>query len=129
MKKLSLKTMWLIIGIVYIGIIFYLSLRYEKPSKPVFEHFDKILHYNAYLFLMGYFTLLFEKKNHFKLLVGFTSMGICIEFLQLATGYRSFELLDIVANTSGVICGGIISRNYFPNLISKLDSLLYVDNA
>jgi VanZ family protein len=129
MKKLSLKAMWIIIGICYIGAIFYFSLRQEKPSEPVFPHFDKVLHFNAYLFLMGYFSLLYEKKNHFKLLISFIVMGICIEFLQLASGYRSFELLDIFANTSGLICGGIISRSYFPNLITKLDRLLYVDNA
>ncbi|WP_241558882.1 VanZ family protein [Halobacteriovorax sp. HLS] len=129
MKKLNLKILWLGLGITYIIAMFYFSLRYEKPGKPPFEHFDKILHFNAYLLLMGYFSLTHEKKNHFKLLITFVLMGISIEFLQLASGYRSFELLDVVANTAGLICGGIISRTYFPNLITKLDSLLYVDNT
>ncbi len=121
--------MWLVFGLIYIGFIFYFSLRYEKPSKPVFEHFDKILHFNAYLCLMGYFALIYEKANHFKVMCSFIVMGICIEFLQMASGYRSFELLDMVANTSGLICGGIVSRTYFPNLIAKIDSFLYADNA
>lgn len=129
MKKLNLKSMWLVFGVIYIGAIFYYSLRYEKPSTPIFEHFDKILHFNAYLCLMGYFSLIYLKKNHLKVLCTFIVMGVCIELLQIATGYRSFEFLDIIANTSGLICGGVISRNYFPNLISRVDSFLYVDNA
>jgi VanZ family protein len=129
MKKLNFKGLWLFLGLLYISSIFYFSLRYEKPSQPPFPHFDKILHFNAYLFLMGYFTQIYEKKNHFKVLIMFLLMGISIEFLQLASGYRSFEFLDIIANTFGIICGGIITRTYIPGLISKLDSLIYVDNA
>ena len=78
---------------------------------------------------MGYFTQVYKKKNHFKLLIMFTLMGVSIEFLQLASGYRTFEFLDMLANTSGIICGGVITRTYIPELITKLDSLLYVDNA
>lgn len=129
MKKLNFKGLWLIVGLIYISAIFYFSLRFVEYSKPKYEHFDKVLHFNAYLFLMGYFTQIFERKNHFKLLMMFLLMGVSIEFLQLATGYRSFEFLDMIANTAGIICGGIITRTYFPELISKIDSLLYVDNA
>ena len=36
---------------------------------------------------------------------GFVAMGIAIEFLQRMTGYRSFEVLDMVADAIGVALG------------------------
>jgi glycopeptide antibiotics resistance protein len=32
-------------------------------------------------------------------------MGIAIEFLQRMTGYRTFDVLDMVANAVGVLLG------------------------
>jgi glycopeptide antibiotics resistance protein len=37
--------------------------------------------------------------------IGFTAMGISLEFLQRMTGYRHFDPLDMVANTIGVALG------------------------
>jgi glycopeptide antibiotics resistance protein len=36
---------------------------------------------------------------------GFIAMGIAIEFLQGMTGYRHFDVLDMVANGLGVLLG------------------------
>jgi VanZ family protein len=37
--------------------------------------------------------------------LGFVAMGILIEFLQRMTGYRDFEVLDMVADAIGVLLG------------------------
>jgi glycopeptide antibiotics resistance protein len=36
---------------------------------------------------------------------GFIAMGISLEFVQRALGYRSFEVLDMLANSAGVLLG------------------------
>ena len=37
--------------------------------------------------------------------LGFVAMGIALEFMQGNLGYRTFELLDMAANTAGVMLG------------------------
>ncbi len=44
-------------------------------------------------------------------------MGIIIEYLQRATGYRSFEYIDMVANTIGVLAGYLFSKFIYDDLI------------
>ena len=36
---------------------------------------------------------------------GFIALGVGMEFLQDMTGYRTFEVLDMAANTIGVFLG------------------------
>jgi len=38
---------------------------------------------------------------------GFILMGIALEFLQGMTGYRTFDVFDMIANTIGVALGWI----------------------
>ncbi len=74
---------------------------------------DKIRHLAAYAFL----TLLacqagLSWTNRY-LLSGITfGISVLIEFLQPLTG-RDFELLDMLANFSGVLLGIILTRLYF----------------
>ena len=44
-----------------------------------------------------------------RLAVTLIAMGITIEYLQRATGYRTFEYADMLANTAGVTLGLILS--------------------
>ena len=43
-------------------------------------------------------------------MTGFVGMGIALEFVQGALGYRSFELADMAANTLGVAAGWIAAQ-------------------
>jgi hypothetical protein len=40
---------------------------------------------------------------------GLITFGIVIEFLQLLTGYRSFEVLDMAADAAGVSLGLLLA--------------------
>lgn len=95
---------------VTLGIL-YLSLMQTShlPSLPI-QHLDKFFHFLAYTSLaicwFAYFVIFkkIERNLHFNtiaiLLVFF---GIIVEILQKnLTDYRTFDWLDILANTSGV---------------------------
>ncbi|PIK13998.1 VanZ family protein [Halobacteriovorax sp. JY17] len=129
MKELKLQKIWLFIGLSYIAGIFYLCLRRSAPSTPPFEHFDKILHFSAYFFLMSYFTLILKKSSYKKVFILFVIMGILIEFLQLMTGYRSFELLDILANTTGLIVGLFTFGKYLSNILVHIENILKLKDS
>jgi len=71
-------------------------------SRIDFDYWDKVQHAIAYAFL----TILGLKafSNHAKgVLAGLCIMGAVIEIIQEATGWRSGEGLDLVANFTGIV--------------------------
>ena len=82
--------------------IVWLSLT-PAPPKIDLEHGDKLGHLAAYGSLMLWFALLYRRRIYYAL--GFAAMGVGLEYVQGWTGYRSFEVADMVANTLGVLCG------------------------
>ena len=99
--NLKFKNLWLFIGIIQIGLTFYLCLRPTPQVIPRIEHLDKLFHFSAYLLLAGYqFNLLGIHKAKF-ILIYLMMQGMIIEILQFFTGYRSFEWLDMMANGAG----------------------------
>lgn len=53
---------------------------------------------------MFVFCLIYDQwRTRLAYAAGFVAMGIAMEFLQGMTGYRTFELLDMLANTIGVL--------------------------
>ncbi len=95
-----------LIGLIYITAIFYFSLRQSNSGPIPFQHFDKIIHFFAYATLGLYYQSII--KNNFITIIIFIVMGISIEILQFFSGYRYFEILDIMANSLGVITGTFI---------------------
>jgi VanZ family protein len=85
--------------------IVWLSLTPSLPQVDV-AHSDKLGHFGSYALLMFWFARLYVSRwarlGH---AVAFTSMGIGLEFLQGQLGYRSFEIVDMVANATGVLLG------------------------
>jgi len=96
-------------GWLYAAAIVFLSLT-PKPPDPGFEYGDKLGHLAAYALLMAWFCWLYRYR-YTRLAYGLAwiGMGIALEFAQAATGYRSFELADMAANSLGVLLGWGIS--------------------
>ena len=67
---------------------------------------DKFGHLGSYGFLMLWFCVLYRgKRVRAFYALGFIALGIALEFMQGNLGYRQFELLDMAANTAGVMAG------------------------
>jgi VanZ family protein len=85
--------------------VVWLSLT-PSPPKVDFEQSDKVGHFLAYGGLMFWFSqLYFERKVRLAYAAGFAAMGVALEFIQGWTGYRSFELYDMLADGVGVALG------------------------
>ena len=77
-----------------------------QPPQVDLEQGDKLGHFAAYGLLMFLFCMAYvSRKQRAMYAAGFILMGIALEFLQGMTGYRTFEVLDMVANTIGVALG------------------------
>lgn len=121
MKEFYFGKIWCILGFIYVAIVFYFSLVPFPEKVPVIPHLDKMLHFLIYAFLGGWFQQLFIKKFGIKILVSLFFMGVLIEILQGFSGYRSFEFMDIVANSVGVLVGIKFVIRFFPDVLIKID--------
>ena len=96
---------WLAGGWLVCAAIVWLSLMPSPPSVA-FEYSDKLGHFVAYGALMYWFCQLYASRTaRLGYAIGFAAMGIALEFIQGALGYRSFEVADMGANALGVLLG------------------------
>ena len=69
-----------------------------------FEQSDKVAHVLAYMILTLWFTNLYSQRfSQFQLGVAFLMMGVCLEFLQGISEYRTFAYTDMLANGLGIL--------------------------
>ncbi len=122
--ELRFKHLWLAIGFLLIAYVFYSSLR-PDPIEVDIDDFDKYAHTFAYFVLMGWFTQIYQQKKRVLILaIGFVLMGILIEILQGFSGYRQFDYYDMLANSSGVLLGWLLSMTPLKNTLSYFDQKL-----
>ena len=92
------------IAITYSFFLIYLSLRPIPPEiGNIFSYQDKLMHLSAYVILGALYQKVFRKPQW--AIIAAVSLGIGLEIAQSFLSYRSFELLDILANTLGVGIG------------------------
>jgi VanZ family protein len=101
----NLRPVWLAVGWGLVAAIIWLSLT-PSPPKVDFEQSDKVGHFIAYGGVMFWFSQLYGRRStQLAYAAGFAAMGVALEFIQGWTGYRSFELLDMLADGIGVALG------------------------
>jgi VanZ family protein len=101
----KVRAVWLAIGWAMVAAIVWLSLT-PSPPKVDFEASDKLGHLLGYGTLMFWFSQLYvARKTRISYAAGFAAMGVALEFLQGQLGYRSYEVLDMYANSFGVLLG------------------------
>jgi len=109
-SDLSLKKLWYSLGWLLIVVILYLSLTPNPPQPVEFDGVDKLEHILAYTALMAWFGQLQSiNRQRLRNAILFIFMGIGVEILQGLGGVRQFEYADMLANSSGVLLGWLLS--------------------
>lgn len=91
---------WLMLIAVTVG-----SLMPGMDGLDVDTH-DKFIHFSSYFALMLWFAGLYQRRRHYALIAAILmALGVFLDALQGQLPYRQFDMLDIAANTAGVICG------------------------
>jgi hypothetical protein len=119
------RSAWHVIAWSGIALLLYLSLS-PQPIEISAAHGDKYGHVFAYMALVYWWAQL-EKVALPVLVMIFEVMGIIVEFAQGMTGWRSFDVLDIQANTIGVIAGAVLAT-CIPNILRWLESTIKFDH-
>ena len=120
---LRLARLWLWIGLALIfGICFLSVTSVPGPLRAVLLH-DKVMHMVAYAGLMGWFAQIFRHRmTRFLFAAVFVGMGVGIEFVQATVPGRQFELLDMVANTSGIILAWALAHTWMGRILEWFES-------
>jgi VanZ family protein len=115
-----LRRLWLGAGILWVVLVFYLSLRSQPPEPPP-QGLDKFEHLLAYGVLMFWFAHLEPMRSgRRRLALGLAGMGIAIECLQGLIGHRQFAIADMVANGAGVLAGWLAAPPRMPDVLRFL---------
>jgi len=122
--RLKWRPLWLTLGWLWVIAILWLSLTPTPPRIDLPEG-DKLGHGLSYALLMFWFCQLHvSRAARVGYALGFIAMGVAIEFVQRATGYRSFELLDMAADAVGVLVGWLIARAAGHGLPSRIEAAI-----
>lgn len=93
-----LKTYLGIAGLIVLLPMFLVSV----PKTGVnFPNIDKVIHIAFHFVIAMWFLFAREKNTTVVAISG--GYGLAIEIMQSFTRYRSFEMMDVVANTVGLI--------------------------
>ncbi len=116
--------LWLTVGWLLVAVVLQASLTSSPIQTPGIEYGDKIGHFSAYFALVFWFCQLYKNRVHALLFMLFVSMGIVIEFIQGQTSYRSFEVADMLANSSGALLGWLVVRFYLAEMLLNIEARL-----
>lgn len=127
-KRLQYRKAWLSIGWMLIFAIIYLTLMPSPPElMDSISYGDKIGHLVAYAILMLWFCQLYLGIQHRLLLsLALILMGISLEFLQGLAGVRMYEIADMIANSTGVIIGAILTYAGLGNVLHNIEKKMGV---
>ena len=97
-----MRRLYLAAGWAWAAAVVWLSLTPSPPAIDVSQG-DKAGHLFAYAVLMFCFAQACARRLY--LALALIALGVALEFAQGATGYRTFDVLDMTANALGVLAG------------------------
>jgi VanZ family protein len=119
------RHVWLAGGWWLIGLIVYLSLTPHPPEPFSFPNADKFEHCIAYGSLALWFCQIYlSTRSRVFVLAALIGLGVGLEFVQGWTGYRHFDVWDMVANSIGVLFGFLLVISPLGRLFIFIESML-----
>lgn len=122
-RPLKYFTLWLTVGWLLVALIVYGSLT-PSPTQINVPNGDKFEHLFSYGVLMGWFMQLYSRAAHLRLALLCVALGVGMEYAQLASGYRDFEYMDMVADAGGVFIAWLLGRTIAAQILYKLERQL-----
>jgi VanZ family protein len=100
------KHIWLMIAWGLVLLVIYLSLTPHPPEPVSFDNADKFEHALAYAALSFWFCHIYRSVNsRLVVIAALVGLGVGLELVQGWTGYRTFDVMDMLADGVGVLMG------------------------
>lgn len=109
-------------GYGFVALVIYLSLT-RLPADVKFGVDLDLGHVIAYFWLMIWFAQVYRAvATRLWIAIGLFCMGVALEYLQGATGYRHFDYGDMLRNLSGLTLGFILALTPLQNASRAVES-------
>lgn len=109
-------------GYGFVALVIYLSLVRIPPDVDVGVDLD-LGHVIAYFWLMIWFAQVIRPIGaRLRLAIGLFCMGVALEYVQGAIGYRHFDYFDMLRNLSGLALGFVLALTPLQNASRALES-------
>lgn len=125
MLSLRFPRLWLSLGWLAVAIIVFICLApvAQLPKPPNLS--DKSEHFIAYLVLSVCFAGMYRRSRYWLIALGLFIMGVLIEFAQGAMHMgRQADVLDVVANSTGIVAGLLLCWFGLGTWIQRVESLV-----
>jgi VanZ family protein len=120
---LNYRRVWVSIAWLLLILIIYLSLTPQPPEPVKFDNADKYEHAFAYATVSFWLCLIYRNTGARVLIIaGLILLGVFLEYAQGWTGYRTFDVQDMLADGVGVLAGWLLVLTPLGRL------LIYIDN-
>ena len=117
-RGILLTTGWLLVILVV-----YLSLTPAPPAPMTFENSDKVEHALAYATLSFWFCQVYPRQRVW-VMVSLVGLGVALEYVQGWTGYRTFDVMDMLADSVGVLLGWLLVQTPLGHLLDYIEKRL-----
>jgi len=125
-RPLRFGPCWIAVGWLLVAGLVSGSLVAVPDDLPGFGPGDKLLHVGAYLLVMAWFVQVWSSG---RVLLGhalfLVALGVLLELLQGAGGYRTADHLDALANGVGIVLGWLTSRTKVTGLLRGVEVRLW----
>jgi len=117
--------LWQGLGLLWIGLVVYLSLMPSPAGGSPFPGADKLVHALVYAALGAWYGALFPSwAGRSGVLVVLIALGGGLELAQGMSPSRHTELADLVADALGVVTGVALARLAVSPALRRLDARL-----
>jgi len=126
MRPLRFVKVWLSLGWFAVCMLIYQSLNPSPLELPEWPLADKLAHFVAYGWIMLWFGFIYQPGRKYLLHgVSLILLGVTLELLQGASGYRSMEVSDACFNALGVFAGWLLACTRLSSALLWTERLIY----
>lgn len=115
------RRFWLVCGWVQVALVVYLSLTPHPPEPMSFDHADKLEHALAYAVLAFWFCQIYRTAV-WRVCAALLGLGAGLEYVQGWTGYRAYEVLDMLADGTGLVFGVLLVQTPLGRLLTGIEN-------
>lgn len=127
---LKYHRIWVAIGWLLTLLIVYLSLTPQPPAPLTFDNADKVEHALAYAVLCFWLCQIYPSlRFRLLLMTGLVGLGVALEYAQRWTGYRTFDVMDMLADGVGVLGGWLLAGTRLGRLLAYFERAHYLGNG
>ncbi|MEO8467518.1 MAG: VanZ family protein [Gammaproteobacteria bacterium] len=118
---------WLLLGWLMVAIVIGASLMPARAVEILFGTLsDKAEHIGAYAGLMAWFGGMLRRTSQLWIGVGLVVLGGALELLQGLTPTRTPDVLDLTADSIGVLIGLVLSMTVLNRWCQRVENAFLV---